>query len=69
MLFQIDVLEVLIEKGANRTALELSRAIHGNDGYQQLVNQDCERLVNSGRVERRGTGVSGDPFGYFPKAR
>jgi hypothetical protein len=65
MLVQIDVIE--FHKGPNRTALELSRAIHGNEGYQQLVHQDCERLVNSGRVERRGTGVPGDPFRYFPE--
>jgi hypothetical protein len=44
MLIQVDVPEFLISEGAEPNGLELSRAIHGNGGYQQLVNQDCEPM-------------------------
>ena len=31
----------------------LARAIHGDDGYQQRINQDCVMLVIEGEAERR----------------
>ena len=67
MLIKIDVIQYLVENGPGRTEIELARAIHGLRGYQQQVNQDCNMLVNLGKVERRGEGGINDPFRYFPK--
>jgi hypothetical protein len=67
MLTQIAVLAYLIAMCPGRTEMELARAVHGRDGYQQQVNQDCSMLVNSGRAERRGNGGPNDPYRYFPK--
>lgn len=63
---QIDVLEFLIQKGPGRTQVELARAIHGESGYQQQVNQDLELLVHRGKCEKRGIGGVEQPFRYFP---
>ena len=66
-LIQIDVLHYLIEKGPGRTEHELADAIHGENGYQQRVNQDCGILINRGFVERRGAGGPNDPYRYYPR--
>jgi predicted transcriptional regulator len=66
MLTQIEVIEFLIEKGPGRTERELAEAIHGSASYQQQVNQDCQRLATSGKVERRGHGGTADPYRYYP---
>lgn len=58
---KIDVLEYLIKQGPNRTELELAKAIHGETGYQQQVNQDLALMVDRGLVQRRRS-----PFRYFP---
>jgi hypothetical protein len=65
-MIQVDVLQFLIEKGPGRTELELARAIHGDKGYQQQVNQDLGLLVNGGKAQRRGDGGPSDPYRYFP---
>ena len=49
-----------------RTEIELAQAIHGDQAYQQRANQDCNMLLNAGKVERRGDGGAGDPFRYWP---
>jgi hypothetical protein len=64
---QIDVLEFLIGKGPGRTEATLAKAIFGEKGEQTAVNQDCRRLADAGRVERRGAGGIHDPFRYYPK--
>ena len=64
-----EVIQYLIEHGPGRTEVELAKAIHGDDGVQQNVNQDCEALARMGRVERRGAGGPGEPFRYYPKQR
>jgi hypothetical protein len=61
------VIQYLIEHGRGRTELELAKAIHGDAGIQQNVNQDCEALARTGRVERRGAGGQHDPFKYYPQ--
>lgn len=61
-----DVLEFLVKNGPGRTEAELADAIFGKAGYQQRVNQDCQLLANSGRIERRGLGGPTDPFRYYP---
>jgi hypothetical protein len=60
-----EVLLFLIKNGPGRTEAELAVAIYGLNGYQQQVNQDCRLLVARGEVERRGIGVSGDPYRYY----
>jgi hypothetical protein len=68
MLVQYNVLEYLIIRGPGRTERDLSKAIHGLGSPQQAVNQDCRMLVLANKVERRGQGVPGDPYRYYPKA-
>jgi hypothetical protein len=59
------VLLFLIEKGPKRTASQLAEAIYGKSvSYQQLVNSDCNLLLQSGLVERLGDGGHSDPFLY-----
>lgn len=67
MLVQTQVLKHLILKGPGRTQVELATAIHGRNGYQQRVNQDCALLIHGGEVERRGSGRPGDPYRYYPR--
>jgi hypothetical protein len=62
-----EFIQYLIEHGPGRTELELAKAIHGEAGVQQNVNQDCEALARTGRVERRGVGGLGQPYRYYPK--
>lgn len=62
-----DVVKFLIESGPGRTQKQLSEAIFGErDGYQQRVNWECRSLAESGQVVKKGAGVPGDPFTYFP---
>ena len=60
----------------DRAKLELARAIHGGEAYQQSVNTHCAMLVIEGKAEpaareggasRIGIGRSGDegPHGPF----
>jgi hypothetical protein len=55
----------LVKQGLGRTELELARAIHGPDGYQQQVNQDLALLVQRRVIERRGAGGAQDPSRYY----
>ena len=61
-----DVVAFLIEKGPGRSQAELAEASFGSSGYQQRVREECHMLLNAGDVERRGSGVAGDPYRYFP---
>lgn len=63
---QMDVLKFLIDKGSGRSEADLARAVHGEAGYQQQINQDCALLLSAGLVERRGSGGPADPFRYWP---
>ena len=62
-----EVLLFLIEKGPGRTETQLAEAIFDSRAYQQRVNQDCQLLVSTGAVERRGAGGQSDPFKYYVK--
>jgi hypothetical protein len=66
MLIQIDVVEYLIGKGPGRTELELAIAIHGPNGRQPQVNQDCRMLADRAKIERRGLGGAAEPYRYYP---
>jgi hypothetical protein len=68
-MIKIDVIQYLIEHGPGRTELELAKAIHGEAGVQQHVNQDCEALARTYRVERRGVGGPTQPYRYYPKQK
>jgi len=61
-MIKIDVLAYLIKQGPGRSEIELARAIHGNDAYQQQVNGDLSLLLSRGIVERR----SENPYRYYP---
>ena len=65
-LSQIDVLLYLVENRPGRSALELSRAIYGDEADELGVQQDLGRLVSSGEIERRGVGTFTDPHSYYP---
>jgi hypothetical protein len=60
-----EVLVFLIEKGPGRTENELADAI-GNRALDHQVSAECRRLVDLGRIRRRGTGSLFDPFTYDP---
>jgi hypothetical protein len=62
----MDVLRFLIAKGPGRTEAELAKAIFGDDGYLQRVNQDCALLARLGQIKRQGAGGPADPYRYFP---
>jgi hypothetical protein len=62
----LDALVVLIEKGAGRTEIALADAV-GNRSLADQVSAECQRLVDQGRVERRGTGSAFDPYRYYPR--
>jgi hypothetical protein len=63
-----DVLHFPIGKGPGRTQVQLAQAIYGSKakGYQQRVNDDCRRLVDGRKAERRGNGGVADPYRYYP---
>lgn len=63
---QIDVLEYLIRKGPGRSETELTRAMHGGLAHQKRLDGECARLVEQGKIERRGPGVKSDPYRYWP---
>ncbi|MCP3463048.1 hypothetical protein [Bradyrhizobium sp. CCGUVB23] len=65
-MIQIDVIRFLVGKGPGRTEIELAKAIHGDDAYQQQVNQDVRMLVDAGKIVRRGGGGPNDPYRYYP---
>ena len=60
-----EVLAFLIEKGPGRTGTELADAI-GDRGLEHQVSAECRRLVDQGKIQRRGTGSLFDPFIYYP---
>ena len=62
----VDKLLDVIIKHPGLTARELSEKIHGADGYQQRVNEDCRLLLNRRLVQRRGAGGTSDPYRYYP---
>jgi hypothetical protein len=64
-MIKIDILKYLVQQGPGRTELELARAVHGPEAYQQQVNQDLDLLVRQGAIERRGEGGAADPFRYY----
>ena len=48
------------------TALAITVNIFGRrHPYNRKVNDECRRLVEAGRLERRGNGRQGDPFTYY----
>ena len=56
----------IVGKRPGLTELELARAIFGPSAVQQHVNKDCRSLSELGLLERRGVGVRGDPYVYYP---
>ena len=65
----MEVVRFLIDKGPGRTQYDLAQAIFGDSGYQQRVNVECDMLVRSGAVERRGAGRHIAPYRYYPANR
>jgi len=64
---QFYVLTYLIQKRPGVSELELMRAIHGDeDWHLQEIDQDCRMLLACGKVDRRGSGLPGDPYRYWP---
>jgi glycosyltransferase A (GT-A) superfamily protein (DUF2064 family) len=60
-----EVLVFLIEQGPGRTETELADAI-GDRALEHEISAECRRLVDQGKVRRRGTGSLFDPFTYYP---
>ena len=48
------------------TAMAITVKIFGRrHPCNRKVNDECRRLVEAGRLERRGNGRQGDPFTYY----
>lgn len=60
------VVRYLIEMGPGRTALELSRAIYGQEILYGRVGSVCRSLQARGLVRRKGSGKRNDPYRYWP---
>ena len=55
-----------VRQNPGLTAMEITLNIFGRrHPYMQRVNQSCRRLVDAGRLERRGKGKPGNPFTYY----
>lgn len=59
------ILEI-VRRRPGMTELEIAKKIYGPSALQPQVNPHCRRLLESGLVERRGSGGVGDPFIYYP---
>ena len=58
-----------VRENPGLTAMEIALNIFGRRLYYRPVYQACRRLVDAGRLKRRGSGVEGDPFTYYlPRA-
>jgi len=54
-----------VRRKAGRTEDELAALIFGRDNaYQQRVNSTCRRLIDEGKIIRKGKGGQSDPFTY-----
>jgi hypothetical protein len=58
-----------VHRQSGLTATEIAVRVYGRRSYQQKVSQNCRRLVEAGRLERRGKGGQGDPFTYRPSSK
>jgi hypothetical protein len=60
--------DIIEELGENPglTAIDITINIFGRRyPYKHRVNNECRRLVDAGRLERRGKGGNADPFKYY----
>jgi hypothetical protein len=56
----------LLRRRPGLTAIEIAVNIFGRrHPYKQRVNHACRRLIDEGRLERRGKGGPGDPLTYY----
>jgi hypothetical protein len=63
-----DIIDEL-RKRSGLTAMEIAVNIFGRRQYYRKVYQECRRLVDAGRLVRRGKGRQDDPFTYYlPRA-
>jgi len=62
----LEDIEEHIRQNPGRTATEIAKALFGDHGYHQRVNNHCLALTLAKRVERKGTGGPGDPYTYHP---
>jgi hypothetical protein len=54
-----------LRKRSGLTAMEIAVSIFGRRQYYKPVYQECRRLVEAGRLLRRGEGGQDDPFTYY----
>jgi hypothetical protein len=55
-----------LRRNPGLTVAEITLNIFGRrNPYKQKVSKECRRLVEAGRLERRGNGRQGDPFTYY----
>jgi hypothetical protein len=53
-----------LRKKPGMTAVKIAVNIFGRRQYYPKVYRECRRLVDAGRIERRGKGGQDDPFTY-----
>ena len=65
MTIAVDIMNEL-RRNPGLTVMAITLNIFGRrNPYMQRVNLACRRLVEAGRLERRGKGGQGDPFTYY----
>ena len=68
MVIADDIISV-VRENPGLTAMEIALNRFGRRLYYRPVYQACRRLVDAGRLKRRGSGVEGNPFTYYlPRA-
>jgi hypothetical protein len=56
----------LVRQNPGLTVAEIALNIFGRrNPYKGKVSKECRRLVEAGRLERRGNGGQDDPFTYY----
>jgi len=61
-----DKIITALRQHSGLSAVEIAVNIFGRrHPYTQRINHACRRLVDAGRLERRGKGGPGDPFTYY----
>ncbi len=61
-----DNIEALVAVQPGLTEAQIAVRIYGAEGYPQMVNSRCRRLLREGRIRREGQGYRTDPFTYHP---
>lgn len=54
----------LVASRRGLTEAMIAKELFGAEGYRQRINPLCRKLVDDGRLVRKGSGVVDDPYTY-----